>query len=121
MGILRQEKLVMEGRLGGLAISSATRSKLAPEIPTMVESGFDQFVTTSINGVVAPPPNTPIEIRRQLSEAVKAALASADVQRSLANIGGEARPSSPEEFASYLAGAQQHWAHIITATHISID
>jgi tripartite-type tricarboxylate transporter receptor subunit TctC len=120
MGILRQEKLVMEGRLGGLAISSATRSKLAPEIPTMVESGFDQFVTTSINGLVAPP-NTPIEIRRQLSEAVKAALASADVQRSLANIGGEARPSSPEEFASYLAGAQQHWAHIITATHISID
>jgi len=111
---------IQEGRLRGLAISSATRSKLAPEIPTMVESGFDQFVTTSINGLVAPP-NTPIEIRRQLSEAVKAALASADVQRSLANIGGEPRPSSPEEFASYLAGAQQHWAHIIAATHISID
>ncbi|MGB6938336.1 MAG: tripartite tricarboxylate transporter substrate-binding protein [Xanthobacteraceae bacterium] len=46
---------IQEGRLGGLAISSATRSKLAPEIPTMVESGFDQFVTTSINGLVAPP------------------------------------------------------------------
>ncbi|MGA9893393.1 MAG: tripartite tricarboxylate transporter substrate-binding protein [Xanthobacteraceae bacterium] len=50
---------IQEGRLGGLAISSATRSKLAPEIPTMVESGFDQFVTTSINGVVAPPPTRP--------------------------------------------------------------
>ncbi len=111
---------IQEGRLRGLAISSATRSKLAPEIPTMVESGFDQFVTTSINGLVAPP-NTPIEIRRQPSEAVKAALASADVQKALANMGGEARPSSPEEFASYLVGAQQHWAHIIAATHISID
>ncbi len=111
---------IQEGRLRGLAISSATRSRLAPEIPTMVESGFDQFVTTSMNGLVAPP-NTPIEIRRQLSEAVKAALASADVQRSLSNMGGEARPSSPEEFASYLAGAQQHWALIIAATHISID
>jgi tripartite-type tricarboxylate transporter receptor subunit TctC len=111
---------IQEGRLRGLAISSATRSKLAPEIPTMVESGFDQFVTTSINGLVAPP-NTPIEIRRQLSEAVKAALASAEVQQLLSNMGGEARPSSPEEFASYLVGAQQHWAHIIAATHISID
>lgn len=111
---------IQEGRLRGLAISSATRSKLAPDIPTMVESGFNQFVTTSINGVVAPP-NTPIEIRRQLSEAVQAALASTDVQRSLSNLGGEPRPSSPQELASYLAEAQQHWAHIIAATHISID
>lgn len=111
---------IQEGRLRGLAITAATRSKLAPEIPTMVESGFDQFVTASINGIVAPP-NTPIEIRRQLSEAVKGALASPDVQRSLSNLGGEARPSSPEELASYLAGAQQRWAHIIAATHISID
>ena len=86
----------------------------------MVESGFDQFVTTSINGIVAPP-NTPIDIRRRLGDAVKTALASAEVQRSLSILGGEARPSSPEEFASYLAGAQQHWAHIIAATHISID
>lgn len=111
---------IQEGRLRGLAISSATRSKLAPDIPTMVESGFDQFVTTSINGIVAPP-NTPLEIRQQLSKAVQAALASADVQRSLANLGGEPRPSSPEELASYLAGAQRHWAHIIATTHISID
>jgi tripartite-type tricarboxylate transporter receptor subunit TctC len=111
---------IQEGRLRGLAISSAKRSALAPEIPTMVESGFDQFVTTSINGLVAPP-NTPIEIRRQLGEAVKTALASPEVQRALANIGGEPRPSSPEEFASYLATAQQHWAGIIAATHISID
>jgi tripartite-type tricarboxylate transporter receptor subunit TctC len=111
---------IQEGRLRALAISSATRGKLAPDILTMVESGFDQFVTTSINGIVAPP-HTPIEIRRRLGDAVKIALASAEVQRSLSNLGGEARPSSPEEFASYLAGAQQHWAHIIAATHISID
>ena len=70
----------------GLAISSATRSKLAPDIPTMVESGFGDFVTTSINGIVAPP-NTSIEIRRRLGDAVKTALASAEVQRSLSNLG----------------------------------
>jgi tripartite-type tricarboxylate transporter receptor subunit TctC len=112
--------LIQEGRLRGLAISSATRSKLAPNIPTMVESGFPQFVTTSINGVVAPP-NTPIEIRRQLNEAVKGALASDEVQRSLSTLGSEARPSSPEELATYLAGAQKHWADIIAATKISLE
>jgi tripartite-type tricarboxylate transporter receptor subunit TctC len=111
---------IQEGRLRGLAISSASRSKLAPGIPTMVESGFDQFVTTSINGIVAPP-NTPIDIRRRLSEAVVVALASAEVQQSLSKMGGEARPSSPEELAAYLSGAQRHWADIIAATHISID
>jgi tripartite-type tricarboxylate transporter receptor subunit TctC len=111
---------IQEGRLRGWAISSATRSKLALEIPTMVESGFGEFITTSINGIVAPP-NTPIAIRRRLGDAVTTALASAEVQRSLANLGGEARPSSPEEFAFYLTGAQQHWARIIAATHISID
>jgi tripartite-type tricarboxylate transporter receptor subunit TctC len=111
---------IKEDRLRGLAISSATRSKLAPDIPTMVESGFGQFVTTSITGIVAPP-NTPLEIRQQLSKAVQAALASADVQQALANLGGEPRPSSPEELASYLADAQQRWAHIIAATHVSID
>jgi tripartite-type tricarboxylate transporter receptor subunit TctC len=111
---------IREGRLRGLAISSPTRSKLAPDIPTMVESGFDQFITTSITTVVAPP-NTPIEIRRQLNKAVVGALASEEVQRALARLGGEARPSSPEETASFLAALQQHWSRIIKATGISID
>ncbi|MGA8359251.1 MAG: tripartite tricarboxylate transporter substrate binding protein, partial [Xanthobacteraceae bacterium] len=111
---------IREDRLRGLAITSATRSPLAPDIPTMVESGFDQFITTSITTVVAPP-NTPIEIRRQLSKAVAGALGSTEVQRSLAKLGGEAWPSSPEELASYLAEAQQRWARIIAVTHISID
>ena len=111
---------IREGRLRGLAISSATRSKLAPDIPTLVESGFPQFITTSVNMIVAPP-NTPIEIRRQLSKAVVSALASDEVQQALARLGGEARPSSPEETATFLAGLQQHWSRIIKDTGISIN
>ena len=111
---------IRDGRLRGLAVTSAARSKLAPDIPTMVESGFDQFVITSITAVVAPP-GTPIDIRRRLNEAVVGALASEDVQRSLSSMGGEARPASPEELASYLAGEQQRWARIIEATRISFD
>lgn len=101
-------------------MTSAARSKLAPELPTMVESGFDQFITTSITAIVAPP-GTPIDIRRRLSKAVAGALASEEVEQSLARMGGEARPASPEELASYLAREQQRWARIIEATRISVD
>jgi tripartite-type tricarboxylate transporter receptor subunit TctC len=111
---------IRDGRVQGLAVTSAARSKLAPDLPTMVESGFDQFVMTSITAMVAPP-GTPIDIRRRLNDAVARALASEEVERSLSRMGGEARPASPEELASYLAAEQQRWARIIEATRISID
>ncbi|HZN29794.1 MAG TPA: tripartite tricarboxylate transporter substrate binding protein [Xanthobacteraceae bacterium] len=109
-----------DGRVRGLAVTSATRSKLAPELPTMVESGFDAFIMTSITAIVAPP-GTPIDIRRRLNEAVAGALASEEVERSLSRMGGEARPASPEELASFLAAEQQRWARIIETTRVSVD
>jgi tripartite-type tricarboxylate transporter receptor subunit TctC len=57
---------INDGRLRGLAVTSATCSALAPDIPTMVESGFDGFITASINFLVAPP-GTPIEVRQKLT------------------------------------------------------
>jgi tripartite-type tricarboxylate transporter receptor subunit TctC len=111
---------IQEGRVRGLAVTSVARSKLAPDIPTMVESGFDQFVVTSITAIVAPP-GTPIDIRRRLNQAVAGALASEEVERALSRTGGEARPASQEELASFLAAEQQRWARIIEATRISVD
>ena len=111
---------IREGRLRGLAVTSATRNKLAPDIPTMVESGFDQFIMTSVSLIVAPP-GTPIEIRRRLNEAITSALASEDVQRSLANMGGEARLASPEQTTSFLAEEVQRWTRVVEATRISVD
>jgi len=111
---------IRDGRLHGLAVTSETRSALAPELPTMVESGFDQFVTASINFIVAPP-GTPIAIRQQVSEAVARALASDEVRQAFAKIGAYARPASPEELSSYLAQQQQRWGRIVEATRISVE
>ena len=111
---------IQEGRVRGLAVTSAARSKLAPDIPTMVESGFDQFVVTSITAIVAPP-GTAIDIRRRLSQAVAGALASEEVERALSRTGGESRAASPEELATFLAGEQQRWVRIIEATRVSVD
>src|SRR4051812_3063394 len=111
---------VRDGQLRGLAVTSATRNPLAPEIPTMVESGYDQFVTASINFIVAPP-GTPLAVRQQVSKAVASALASAEVAQAFAKIGAQARPGSPEELAAYLAQQQQLWSRNVEATRISVE
>jgi tripartite-type tricarboxylate transporter receptor subunit TctC len=111
---------VRDGRLRGLAVTSATRSALAPDIPTMQESGFDQFVTASINFLVAPP-GTPIEIRHRLSDALARALASPEVQEAFAKIGAKAEPATPEQLTSYLAVQQVRWAKIVETTKISAE
>jgi tripartite-type tricarboxylate transporter receptor subunit TctC len=111
---------IRSGQLRGLAVTSDARSPLAPEIPTMVESGYDQFVTASINFIVAPP-GTPMSIRQQVSEAVVRALASDEVKQAFARIGADARPASPQELASYLEQQQRRWARIVEATRISLD
>jgi tripartite-type tricarboxylate transporter receptor subunit TctC len=111
---------IRDGRLRGLAVTSEKRDALAPDIPTMQESGFDGFVTASINCIVAPP-GTPLAVRRQLSDAVARALASEEVRQAFARMGAYARPASPEELTTYLATQQQFWAKIIAATKISAE
>jgi tripartite-type tricarboxylate transporter receptor subunit TctC len=111
---------IRNGQLRGLAVTSEARSALAPDIPTMVESGFDGFVTASINFIVAPPA-TPLPIRQQLSDAVARALATDDVKQAFAKIGANEKPASPGELASYLVRQQQLWSRIVEATKISLD
>jgi tripartite-type tricarboxylate transporter receptor subunit TctC len=111
---------VREGRLKGLAVTGEARSPLAPEVPTMVESGFDQFITASVNFIVAPP-GTPMAIRQQINAAVVAALTSNEVRQAFATLGAEARAASPDAVTSYIAEAQKRWARLIEASKISID
>lgn len=111
---------VREGRLKGLAVTSATRSALAPEVPTMVESGYDQLVTSSVSLIVAPP-GTPLAIRQQINKAAAAALDSPEVKQVFNTLGAEARIASPDDVSAYLAEAQQRWGRFINEAKLSID
>jgi tripartite-type tricarboxylate transporter receptor subunit TctC len=111
---------IRNGQLRGLAVTSEARSPLAPEIPTMVESGFDAFVTASINFIVAPP-GTPMAIRRQVSDAVARALASAEVKQAFAKIGANEKPATPDELAVYIVKQQQLWSRIVETAKISLE
>jgi tripartite-type tricarboxylate transporter receptor subunit TctC len=111
---------IRNGQLRGLAVTSEARSALAPEIPTMVESGFDGFVTASINFLVAPP-GTPLAIRQQVSDAVARALASDEIRQAFAKIGANEKPAAPDALAVYLVRQQQLWRRIVETTKISLD
>ncbi|HLH92889.1 MAG TPA: tripartite tricarboxylate transporter substrate binding protein [Xanthobacteraceae bacterium] len=111
---------IRDGRLRGLAVTSATRDALAPEIPTMQESGYDGWVTASINCIVAPP-GTPMAIRQKLSGAVARTLASDAIEQAFARIGAYARPATPDELTAYLATQAKFWGRIIETTKISAE
>lgn len=111
---------IRDGRLRGLAVTSATRSPLAPEIPTMVESGYDQFVTASINFIVTPK-GTPLAVRQTISDAVARALASDQVKDAFLKIGATAKPANPDQLAIYLVEQQARWSKIVEMTKISVE
>jgi tripartite-type tricarboxylate transporter receptor subunit TctC len=86
----------------------------------MVESGYDQFVTASINFIVAPPA---LHLPSGSSSAKQwpAALASAEVAQAFSKIGALARPGSPRSLLPYLTQQQLLWARNVEATRISVD
>lgn len=112
--------LAQAGRVRALAVTSEMRNPQAPDIPTMIESGFPGFVSVSFTGMVAPA-GTPAEIVGKLNAAVNDSLASPDVQATLAKLAVEPRPGSPAEFAAFLARERERWSAMIKAAGVAVN
>ncbi len=93
--------LVREGKLRALAVTSLQRSSAVPELPTMHESGFQGFETTSWFGLLAPAA-TPAPIVRKLHLETVRVLALPEVRAKLADLGMEVIGNSPDEFAAVI-------------------
>jgi tripartite-type tricarboxylate transporter receptor subunit TctC len=107
---------VKSGALRGLAVSTATRSPLAPEIPTIAESGLPGFDASLWYGVVAPA-KTPPEVLAVLGQAVEAALKSPDIRERLLAFGSTpADPAGPAMFASFLKSEEAKWPDVVRAS-----
>src|SRR3546814_20585950 len=92
---------VEAGKLRALAVTTADRSKTAPDLPTMQESGYPTFDVSSWFGVIAPT-GTPDEVVNKLKATILAALANPDVQKPLADLGaGIGRASCRERWCRY--------------------
>jgi tripartite-type tricarboxylate transporter receptor subunit TctC len=110
---------VKSGRLKALAVTSAARSPLAPEIPTVVESGLD-YVATTWYGLLAPA-RTPRSVIDRLNKEARALLADPGVKAQLAPQGVVLIPSTPEEFGKFLRAEVAKWAKVVQDTGASVD
>jgi len=101
-----------EGKLRALAVTSAKRSSVAPELPTIAESGFPGFEVTAWLGLLAPA-GTPAPIVRKIDAETVKALALSDVRARFADLGLEPIGNSPEEFAQVIKEEIPKWAKVI--------
>jgi tripartite-type tricarboxylate transporter receptor subunit TctC len=103
------------GRLRMLAVTSAVRSALLPDIPTIAETALPGFEAVLRYGLVAPP-GTPRAIIEKLNAALNTALTSEDVRARLAVEGAEPLPSTPAEYGADIDREETQWSKVVKAS-----
>ena len=112
---------VASGRLRALAVTSEQRSKLAPELPTVAESGLPGYSSVTWFGVYGPAGMKP-ELVAKVNAAFNQAIADPAVAASLAKLGAEvAKPGTPVQFADMVKADSARWAQVIKSNNISLD
>lgn len=103
---------IRSGRLRGLAVTSAKRSRNLPVIPTIAESGFPGYEAGNWLGVLSPK-GTAKPVVNRLYQGIADAMRQADVEEKLLEQGAEAAVDSPERFASYIASEIRKWSKVV--------
>jgi tripartite-type tricarboxylate transporter receptor subunit TctC len=111
---------VQGGRLKAVAVTSRQRTSVAPDIPTIAESGLPAFEATSWWAVFTPP-RLPPEIVTILNAAVHQALADPKLLATFKEMGLEAWQSTPEELAKLLTDERAKWQKVIADNHIEVN
>lgn len=110
---------VKSGKLRGLAIATAQRSPLAPEIPTFAESGIEGFSAGTWFGLVAPA-GTPRPIVDKLAKTVKAIIATPEMKAMFEERGLVPVGDSPEEFKAFIASEIDRWSEVAKKAGINM-
>ena len=110
---------VRAGKLRALAVTTATRSPVLPDIPTVAEfvPGYESSFWTGV-GV---PKSTPAEIVDKLNKEIDAALADPKMKARLAELGGTPLPGSPADFGKFLADETEKWAKVVKFAGVKAD
>ena len=111
---------VKSGKLRALAVSSAKRSEVAPEVPTVAEAGFPGF-DASFAYVLLAPAGTPDEIVQTLAREMKNAMAAADVREKNRNADYSATDLDPKQSAAWLKVKREHWARVVQRASITLQ
>jgi len=110
---------VRSGKLRALAVTTATRSPVLPDIPTVAEfvPGYESSFWTGVGA----PKNTPAEIVDKLNKEINAALADSKMKTRLAELGATALPGSPADFGKLLADETEKSAKVVKFAGVKAD
>ena len=111
---------IENNQVRALAVSSPQRLDALPSLPTVAETGYQNFETDQWYGVVAPA-GTPREIVKKLNAQVNQSLASADLKTRMAGEGAIATPTSPETFGQLIVREIARWKPVIQSGRVKAD
>lgn len=103
---------VRGGKLRAIAITSAQRSALLPDVPTVAESGFPGFDVQSWFGLAAPA-GTPRPVVDRLNAELGKVLTNPDVRQRLLNLAATPAPGTPEQMRSFAAAEVKRWHDVV--------
>jgi tripartite-type tricarboxylate transporter receptor subunit TctC len=118
-GIPSSIEHIRAGKLRALAVTTATRSEVLPDIPTLSE--FLPGYEASFWAGLGAPKNTPGQIVDKLNKEINAALANPKIKAQLADLGGTVLPGSPADFGKLIADDTEKWGKVIRAAHIKAE
>ena len=119
-GLVTLLPLIKAGKVRALAVARAERWPELPDVPTLVESGFPDFVIDAWTGVVAPA-GTPSAIIDKLNAAINAGLKTPAAGASLAKFSAIANLGTPQDFEKFLASQMTKWGAIVKLAGAKID
>jgi tripartite-type tricarboxylate transporter receptor subunit TctC len=111
---------IRAGKLRPLAVTSDARTPEFPELPTIGESGYREFLATYWNGVLAPA-GTPPAIVEKLNATINASLQTEQMRASVATLGMAPRTATPPEFAALIAAEFEKWLAVAKAADIKVE
>ena len=111
---------IKAGKVRAIAVASARRSVLLPDVPTVAESGLPGYEAYSWAAFVAPA-GTPKDIVQRLSADLNKALDDPTVKQRLHEVGAEAMPSTPEAFGKMLHAEIDKWTRVVRTANIQVD
>lgn len=120
MGFPTALQNVKAGRLRVIAVTSATRSPLLPEVPTVAETGLPGFDVTSWYGVFGPLA-MPYEITSRLNTEINALVSAPDVRERLAQLGAEPANLTPDAFGRYVRAEIARWSKVVRDSGARLD
>jgi tripartite-type tricarboxylate transporter receptor subunit TctC len=111
---------VQSGKLRALAVTSAKRSSMLPDVPTLVEAGVQGAEIYEWNAVFAPA-GTPEPVVQKLNAALQKAIDAPEVKARIAQLGGESQRTTPDAAQQFIGTQMTLWARVVKDRNIAIE